>query len=235
MRVGPTVRRKIAARGLTLIEMLVVIGVAAVLIGIMLPVLGKVRESGRATVCLSNLRQLGIAFTQYALDNNGRFPRPAAYPPQAEDWIYWEPNRDPDKGVIVPYMGGQFTAAYYRCPSDDVDARANGYAYSYSVNEMICGCTRRNRRPLLLSAIVNPGEKVLLIDESSETADDGCWAWQDYGGYEFNILSNRHDRRTEQSGTVAAGFGNVCYADGHAGRLSRAESFVPRYYDPLVP
>ncbi len=68
-------KRSQAPRGaFTLIEMLVVIGIIALLAAIMFPVFAKVREKGRQTICASNLRQMGLAFIQYTQDSGGRFP-----------------------------------------------------------------------------------------------------------------------------------------------------------------
>lgn len=58
----------------TLIELLVVIAIIAVLISILLPSMASARESGRATVCLSNLRQNHLALQSYADENKGRSP-----------------------------------------------------------------------------------------------------------------------------------------------------------------
>jgi len=58
----------------SLIELLVVLAVIAVLGGLLLPAFSKAKEAGRATACLSNLRQIGIALQLYTQDNNNRLP-----------------------------------------------------------------------------------------------------------------------------------------------------------------
>jgi prepilin-type N-terminal cleavage/methylation domain-containing protein/prepilin-type processing-associated H-X9-DG protein len=108
-----------AAAGFTLVELLVVIGIIAVLISILLPALNRARESANRTACLSNLRQIGNAFFMYTNDNKGWFPNVAVYggpgsaalgygyqaAPQGypSDWIGWPDDwivwRGPSLGV----------------------------------------------------------------------------------------------------------------------------------------
>lgn len=61
--------------GFTLIELLTVIAIIGILAGILIPVVGRVREAARTSVCQSNLREWHSAFLMYANDNNGMVPR----------------------------------------------------------------------------------------------------------------------------------------------------------------
>jgi prepilin-type processing-associated H-X9-DG protein/prepilin-type N-terminal cleavage/methylation domain-containing protein len=82
----------VRGRAFTLVELLVVIGIIAVLVGILLPSLNKARAAAAATQCLSNLRQLDTAILQYRTDSKGRmFP-------------YYGTNRQMWQIIALPYL-----------------------------------------------------------------------------------------------------------------------------------
>jgi prepilin-type processing-associated H-X9-DG protein/prepilin-type N-terminal cleavage/methylation domain-containing protein len=72
----PSVNDSIASTtaGFTLVELLVVIGIIAILIGILLPTLSRARDVAKSAQCLSNLRQIGLGFQNYAVTQKGYVP-----------------------------------------------------------------------------------------------------------------------------------------------------------------
>ena len=217
-----------------------VIGIIALLISILLPSLNKAREQAHGVKCLSNLRQLGMAFVMYNNENKGRYPAPGVTV-REDDWIYWQESRAArrNEGRIVRYLGGTMNDAMFRCPSDPVEARpgkpTGPYKYSYTVNENIVQhFAREAKRPTLTVAqILDPTNKILAIDESYETLDDGCWAPQRYSIDRKNVLSRKHDKQFENSNDPNNGRGNVLFVDGHGEFFPRKDAFLEKYYHPF--
>src|SRR5829696_1654385 len=114
----------------TLVELLVVIGIIAVLIGILLPTLSRARESAKKTACLSNLRELGNAFRLYAAGNRDAMPigavgnsNLATLEKQFSYVVKW----DSGSAATILSMGHLAMAGFakspktYYCPSEQSD------------------------------------------------------------------------------------------------------------------
>lgn len=122
----------------TLVELLVVISVIALLIGVLLPVLGSARESGRASVCLSGLRQMLIAASVYATEEGGALPLAYDYEDPMRP-IEWDYEKDFALSQIKPGLlwRGQSDSRVQQCPSFDGAANSfldpyTGYNYNTS-------------------------------------------------------------------------------------------------------
>ena len=250
-RCNPCRRR----RGFTLAELLVVIGIIAVLVALLMPSLNRAREHARQVQCLSNIRQLGMAFVMYANENRDRFPRAApqgsagGLPPKPHDWVHWNwfgvvAGRGLATSAIAPYTGG-FCAELLRCPSDDVETRVRNlggwavegkYTFSYAMNqymqwyqETVSPVPNDPRYELKRAAMRNSSEKILLFEEDYFTVDDGNFL-PDAPLASYNLLSIRHDRRKSQPDNVAGPFPPNPNHRGNAAFVDGHAEYVPRVY-----
>jgi len=108
----------------TLIELLVVIAIIAILAAMLLPVLSRVRESGRGAACLSNLRQVGIALQVYVGENHNRLPF-------MQDKSLTTSNTYPPPDVVLANQLGN--PRVLRCPADKQQVfESTGSSYGWN-------------------------------------------------------------------------------------------------------
>jgi prepilin-type N-terminal cleavage/methylation domain-containing protein/prepilin-type processing-associated H-X9-DG protein len=133
--------------GFTLIELLVVIAIIAILAAILFPVFAQAREKARSSSCLSNQKQIALAFSMYAQDYD------ETYPPSfdannltgggAGGVAQWD-------DIVKPYIKSGNVGGILTCPS------ASTRAYAYSMNGALAG--------LSAAQAVKPADTVLTAD-----------------------------------------------------------------------
>jgi prepilin-type N-terminal cleavage/methylation domain-containing protein/prepilin-type processing-associated H-X9-DG protein len=132
-------KRAHTPRAFSLPEMLVVIGIIAILMGLLMPTLGRARAAAAKVQCSANLADLGRAFQMYLSDSKGRVPQVNALPKRTPAF-----NNAPSVlAVFDRYTGG--SAGVWRCPSDrplntdstfpaDAQTYFDAYGLSYEYN-----------------------------------------------------------------------------------------------------
>ena len=138
--------------GFTLIELLVVVAIVAIIAAILFPVFSKVQEKARQANCLSNEKQIGLAFDQYYEDYDEVFPgrNIPAYPTRP-NWAY----------AIYPYIKSK---GVYLCP--DAPATFGGQAEytSYCYNWTVAHGLTQQDAGTSVSAMTAPSNTVLLFE-----------------------------------------------------------------------
>ena len=209
-RKGRLAAESLGLTGFTLIELLVVVAIIALLMAILIPALRTAREQGKRAVCLSNLRQLTLAWIMYADDNDGKICTAWVGPDQEDSWVSMagrnaseaQQIRAMKTGVLFPYVKN---LKLYKCPTG-----VRGEMVTYSiVGSMWGGSTSpssghpeelciKNRMQ-----IQRPGERIVFVDE-------GKWPGSPWGVWHdkpmwWDIPTIRHSDGT-----------NWSFADGHS-------------------
>ncbi|HWE97643.1 MAG TPA: prepilin-type N-terminal cleavage/methylation domain-containing protein [Tepidisphaeraceae bacterium] len=206
--------------GFTLVELLVVIGIIALLISILLPALQRARESANAIKCASNMRQIYQSLAMYAGENKNYLPVPPLIGEIGPQY-YWYAYPmldlaviDYDNGALWPYLGPSDAArqAVFTCPSDLGGVRTGTMQmsaiykrnFSYSFNAQMRQLDNATKLGTKITDIVRPAQKILIVEE--EYGNDGCAFINVFN--DDDVLAFRHIHR-----------GNQGFADGHVEAL----------------
>lgn len=216
----PTHRPTASHRAFTLVELLVVIGIIAILISILLPALNHARKKAQSVSCASNMRQIYLACLMFTQDNKGCLPRPHQVPelssnPDAAKVCVWlhrmggaagHADLRDDMGALWKYVGGGEAARgdLIICPGDNGEM-PNGWPtsdqfprnYSYSLNWLTASpndTVRGGPRPYLLgiriSTVNRAAEKIMWYEELAPND-----TWNIIPDHIADIPSARHGTR----------------------------------------
>jgi len=164
--------------GFTLIELLVVIAIIAILMAILLPALNRVKEQGQRAVCLSNVKQLTLAWIMYANENDDKIVNASTFYSRDGEpaWIgarsstsgtVEERRENLKDGILYEFCND---VDIYRCPTG-----IRGEVLTYAIVDALNGARSiPGTKDLMikrLSQIRRPGERFVFIDEGKISPD----------------------------------------------------------------
>jgi prepilin-type N-terminal cleavage/methylation domain-containing protein/prepilin-type processing-associated H-X9-DG protein len=208
-------RSKRRLTAFTLVELLVVIGVIAILASLLLPALGRSKTKAQGISCLNNLNQLSLAWQLYADDNSDLLVNNHGVPEtlaRRQNWannvLDWEASDDNTNlnlladSKLGPYAGR--ATRIYKCPSDREPAPNGDRTRSMSMNAMVGNPGELTNRfnPLYTqffkkAEFPDPAGIFLFLDEHADTINDGFfvnkledYAWGNLPGSYHNAGAN---------------------------------------------
>lgn len=239
-------------RGLTLVEMLVVVGILTLLAAVLLPVLWQARNRARDRACASNLREIGRAALMYAEDFDGSFPYAPTGPKAGSLFGFIQANpQDPVSKYInglaldvrqsLMPSGSTYVRvllslnqkinsdALFRCPNDS-GAADFGYKKSTVYEEALCSYIWDPGSTANTEAEEAAVESANGQSEDSLSNPSSVKLWQDYGATWHQV------RRRSQSGSAWETIGrvNAVFADGHTASTDMAVITKPNSGSALL-
>jgi len=205
-----------ARRGLTLIELLIVVGVISLLVSLSLPALLRARNQAQAAVCVQNLKTLSVGWLLYKDDNDDRLvggdvakhPHDWVQGPTGAGSFIEQRKRGIRQGALYRYVGE--TVEVYRCPADQRKLELGQMAYrSYSIAGGANGeVWQSTYAPALkYSEIFQPAIRYVFVEEADPRGwNKGSWVLNPEGRSWVDPLAVWHSRTRSTLG----------YADGHA-------------------